>query len=183
VRQLAPAAGGDVVRTLLGIWIRQVRKQLRPRPEAVRALEAARAAGLRIGLASNAGPTVPPLFEESPIARLVDRAVFSCTLGVAKPDARIYEAVSEHLGVAPEACVYLGDGADDELQGAQSVGMTPVLLRIDSEIELEGLPPGAAAWPGPVIRAFADIREHLPVGPPLVSPPDSRAATPSTPAP
>jgi putative hydrolase of the HAD superfamily len=183
VQQLAPAAGADAVMTLLGIWTGFVREQLRPRPEALLALEAARAAGLRIALASNAGPTVPPLFLETPLARLVDRAVFSCTLGVAKPDARFYAGVSEELGVPAEACVYVGDGADNELQGARSAGMIPVLLRIDSEIELEGLPPGAAAWSGPVIRCFADIREHLPIGWPAGPSGDARAAPSSSPAP
>jgi putative hydrolase of the HAD superfamily len=161
VDHLAPGAReGSLVR-LVEIWVHHVREQLRPRADALALVQAAKAAGLRVGVLSNAGPTVPPIFRESEIGRLMDCTVFSCTAGVAKPHPRIYSALSEELAVPPEACVYVGDGADEELQGARSAGMTPVLLRVDSEIEVEGFPPGAAAWSGPVIHALSEIRGHL----------------------
>ena len=161
VQCVAPGAGPGAVAALIEIWIGHVKEQLRPRPDALEVLEAAKTSGLRVGLLSNAGPTVPPLFREGPLGRLVDCAVFSCTAGIAKPDPRIYAAVFRELVVPPAACLYVGDGADEELQGAESAGMTPVLLRVDSEIEREGFPPGAAAWHGAVIGAFADVRGHL----------------------
>jgi putative hydrolase of the HAD superfamily len=45
-----------------------------------------------------------------------------------KPDAEIYLLAAELLDVAPERCLYVGDGANDELAGAARVGMTPVLV-------------------------------------------------------
>jgi FMN phosphatase YigB (HAD superfamily) len=60
---------------------------------------------------------------------MVDVHVFSCTEGVMKPDRRIFEVATTRLGVEANECIYIGDGADDELEGAQAVGMDAILLR------------------------------------------------------
>jgi putative hydrolase of the HAD superfamily len=131
------------------------------RREAVAMLQRARRRGLKIGLVSNAGPEVPEIFRASPLAALIDVAAFSCSVGMAKPDQRIYLSACEALSVAPAECVYVGDGRDDELQGALEVGMTPVLLRVESEIAEDGLPSGAASWEGPVIESFDQLWRHI----------------------
>jgi putative hydrolase of the HAD superfamily len=95
------------------------------------------------------------------LAALIDVAAFSCSVGMAKPDQRIYLSACEALSVAPAECVYVGDGGDDELQGALEVGMTPVLLRVESEIAEDGLPSGAASWEGPVIESFDQLWRHI----------------------
>ena len=74
------------------------------------------------------------------------------------PDPAIYLAATDGLGVAPEACLYCGDGAYGELTGAAAVGMTPYLIR-DPSLDQEGLlTPERDAWDGPVI---GDLRELL----------------------
>lgn len=40
-----------------------------------------------------------------------------------KPDPAIYLLACRRLGVAPEDCVFVGDGGDRELEGAAAVGM------------------------------------------------------------
>ena len=50
-------------------------------------------------------------------------AVFSCMERLAKPDPEIYRRAAHRLGVAPAAAVYIGDGGDDELAGAESAGL------------------------------------------------------------
>jgi putative hydrolase of the HAD superfamily len=157
----APDASTGAVSHLIEVWNQHVSRQLQPRADVLSTLGIARAAGLPIGLVSNAGATVPALFRDGPLSQAIDCAVFSCTVGVAKPDSRIYLAVCSGLGVAPHECLYVGDGSDHELQGAKELGMTPVLLRIEAEIEREGLPPGAQAWTGQVIRRFAQICDHF----------------------
>ena len=83
-------------------------------------LRAARAAGLRTGLLSNAGgcgrPEWPGLF---------DAVVLSGIAGVAKPDAAAYRLVAERLGVPPERCVFVDDLRRNVL-GAVAAGMTGV---------------------------------------------------------
>ena len=104
-----------------------------PREGAVPTLEQLRARGLRTGLITNCSSETPALWEASPLAPLVDACVFSCREGARKPERRLYETAAQRLGVRPEACVYVGDGNDDELAGAARVGMRPVLLRTQSE--------------------------------------------------
>jgi HAD superfamily hydrolase (TIGR01509 family) len=48
---------------------------------------------------------------------------FSCAEHVAKPDPAIYQRALLRLGVEPAATVYIGDGGDDELEGAEYAGL------------------------------------------------------------
>jgi putative hydrolase of the HAD superfamily len=109
-----------------------------PRDGAVPALEQLRARGLRTGLITNCSSETPQLWAASPLAPLVDACVFSCREGARKPERRLYEAAAQRLGVQPEACVFVGDGNDDELAGAARAGMRPVLLRTQSKRDWNG---------------------------------------------
>ena len=64
----------------------------------------------------------------SPLRPCFDAAIFSCDVGAAKPDAGIYLAACETLGVAPAECLFVGDGGSDELRGAAALGMVPVQM-------------------------------------------------------
>jgi putative hydrolase of the HAD superfamily len=48
---------------------------------------------------------------------------FSCTEHVAKPDPEIYLRAIHRLGATPATAVYIGDGGDDELVGAERAGL------------------------------------------------------------
>jgi putative hydrolase of the HAD superfamily len=50
-----------------------------------------------------------------------------------KPARQIYERACAELGVEPAECLFVGDGANDELRGAQDVGMRPVLIHREGE--------------------------------------------------
>jgi putative hydrolase of the HAD superfamily len=109
-----------------------------PRDGAVPTLEQLRARGLRTGLITNCSSETPQLWAASPLAPLVDACMFSCREGARKPERRLYEAAAQRLGVPPEACVFVGDGNDDELAGAAHAGMRPVLLRTQSKRDWNG---------------------------------------------
>ncbi|MFG2059068.1 HAD family hydrolase [Micromonospora sp. NPDC048930] len=87
-------------------------------------LDALRDDGHPLALISNATSETAEAWPQSPLARRFDVAVFSCEVGLAKPDPAIYRTAAERLGVAPAECVFVGDGADGELAGAAAVGMT-----------------------------------------------------------
>ena len=58
------------------------------------------------------------------------------------------------LGVEPAACVFVGDGAYRELQGAAAAGMTPVLIRVPhDEWEHEG----TIGWDGPRVSSLSEV--------------------------
>ncbi len=111
-------------------------------PDALSMLERLRGMGLPLGLISNAGLDEIEGWAASPLAPFFDVALFSCREKVMKPDPRIYRLAAERLGVAPERCLYAGDGASREHEGAREAGMRTVLmLAILNEID----PPSAAA--------------------------------------
>jgi HAD superfamily hydrolase (TIGR01509 family) len=53
----------------------------------------------------------------------VQCSVFSCVEGVAKPNPEIYLRAVRLLGVQPESTVFIGDGGDNELAGAEQAGL------------------------------------------------------------
>jgi putative hydrolase of the HAD superfamily len=100
--------GADVLAVLAGAV----------RPGMVAALDAIRAAGLKLGCITNnvpggSGPAMAQTPEaESRYAQIFarfDHVIESSKAGVRKPDPRIYAMMCEALAVAPEACVYLDD--------------------------------------------------------------------------
>ena len=78
-----------------------------------------------IGLISNARPEEVAGYAASRLAQLVDAALFSCEVGLLKPDVQIYRDGCQRLGVNPSECLFVGDGASDELSGAGNAGMKP----------------------------------------------------------
>jgi putative hydrolase of the HAD superfamily len=105
-----------------------VREALQPRPGLVETLDELRGRGVLIGLVSNCTEEVALVWPDTSFAHHFDDAVFSATAGLAKPDPAIFRLAAQRLGVAPGECLFVGDGANDELRGAMDTGMTPVLI-------------------------------------------------------
>ena len=129
------------------------KRSLQPRPDAISTLESLRERGHRLGLITVCSEDVPNVWEETPFAGRFDATVFSCSEGVAKPDRRIYELACERLGVEPGECIFVGDGANDELPGAERVGMTPLQLRAPGE----PLTPEGETWAGASIEHLSEV--------------------------
>lgn len=99
-----------------------------PTQGAVKVLSDLRTAGIPTAIVSNASSDVRDMFDKSPLAEAVDHIVLSAEVGIMKPDPQIFHVAATALGVAPDACLYLGDGNDHELDGAAAAGMTPILF-------------------------------------------------------
>ena len=93
-------------------------------PSNVEALVELRRRGLRLGLVSNCTEDIAIVWPETDLAPLFDAAVFSARAGYMKPAREIYELALLELGVSPSDALFVGDGANGELQGAARVGMT-----------------------------------------------------------
>ena len=102
------------------------RKGLVPVPGAVETIAALRERGLKTGLITVCSEDVVSLWEETDFHGLFDAEVFSAAVGLRKPDPRIYRVALEQLGVEAEDAMFVGDGANDELAGAERLGMTAV---------------------------------------------------------
>jgi putative hydrolase of the HAD superfamily len=119
---------GGVVDDLLDLRRDYARRALVPRPGAVETIGELRRRGVRTGLISACTSDIPEAWPETELAPLFDATVFSCEVGFSKPDPRIYALACEQLGVEPARAVFVGDGANDELAGAERAGMRAVLI-------------------------------------------------------
>ena len=92
-------------------------------PQVLPMLWGLKARGLRLGLVSNC------YLEEAQAIRswaeigCFDALMLSCEQGVAKPDAAIFLRAAAALEVAPEECLFVGDGGSSELEAARGLGM------------------------------------------------------------
>ncbi len=99
-----------------------------PREGALETLGELRRRGFRLGMISVCSEEVAELWEETPFAGLFNSTVFSCSVRLRKPDPAIYRLALDELGVEPADAMFVGDGANDELAGAERVGMRAVLI-------------------------------------------------------
>ncbi|MET8525504.1 HAD-IA family hydrolase [Micromonospora sp. NPDC005172] len=107
---------------------RAIRADTRLRADAVPVLAALRERGVRTGVISDCTHELPDFLPQLPVAPLLDVRVFSVQVGRCKPDAALYLTACRRLGLAPDACLYVGDGGSQELTGAEQAGMTAVRL-------------------------------------------------------
>ena len=116
---------------------------------------------LRLGLISNLSllpHKVRNDLEALGIAPFLDAATFSSEVGYRKPDARIFRHALGLIGEDPEHTVFVGDRLNDDVVGAQAVGMRTILtrefrredpgdVRPDAVVErLEEIPGVIAEW-------------------------------------
>ena len=138
----------------LALRLERLRGLLVPRPDALATLRALRERGFRLGMISNASSEMSGLWAESDLAALFDAVLFSADERMMKPDRRLYLRMAALLGVNPEECVFVGDGAYGELQGAAAAGMAPVLIRAPhDEWEHEG----TIGWDGPRVSSLSEV--------------------------
>jgi putative hydrolase of the HAD superfamily len=146
----------DAADELVELRYAATRAMLRPRPGAVETLAELRSRGFLLGMISVCSEDVPSVWGETPFAHVFDATVFSCSVGLRKPDPRIYRLALEELGVTPAESIFVGDGANDELAGAERVGMRAVLIHRPGEE-----PPWDEVrdWRGPRVTSVPQVLE------------------------
>lgn len=135
-----------------------LRRSLVPRPGAIDTLRTLREQGYLIGLITVCSEDIETLWPESEFAGLFDAEVFSSSFGASKPDPRIYRECCARLGVEPSDAVFVGDGANDELAGAQRVGMQAILIHRAGE---DPLWPEVLEWDGPRVTSIPGVLEVI----------------------
>lgn len=90
-------------------------------------LETLRAAGVKIGVVSNAGWDVRIQFVAAGIHELVDAYALSCEVGVIKPDPELFLRPCKELGVEPARALMVGDTPIPD-GGAVAAGIATYLL-------------------------------------------------------
>jgi putative hydrolase of the HAD superfamily len=140
-------------------WHEMGRRVLRL-PHGVReAIGELRRRGVKLGLITVCSEEVPLAWPESDLAGLFDVETFSTECGLVKPEPEIYLRTADALGVEASQCFFVGDGANDELAGAERVGMTPVLFLPAGR---EPLWPQVRGWRGLRVTSIADVLALVP---------------------
>ena len=154
----AMGAPADSLEDLADLRLGFTRAGLVPRPGALETLEELRRRRYRLGLISVCSEDVPAVWNETPFGAMFDAAVFSATCGLRKPDPEIYLLACGQLEVEPREAVFVGDGANDELAGAERVGMRAVLIHRPGE---EPHWPEVRGWRGDRVTSIPELLELL----------------------
>jgi putative hydrolase of the HAD superfamily len=149
----------DETRMLLATKIRlaMVRNAAVPRSDAVAVISKLKSEGYKIGLISNCSHEAIEIWDTTPFPTLFDATIFSCLVGVTKPDLLIYQLALQQLYVEPRNCIYIGDGSDRELTGARQAGMQAALLQIPSENKSNVYRVNSEDWDGIVITSLNEV--------------------------
>ncbi|MGI5452529.1 HAD family hydrolase [Streptomyces sp. CA-249302] len=99
-----------------------------PYPDAAEVLYGLCERGLGIGVVSNIGWDLRPIFEAHGLDRFVDTYVLSYEHGIQKPDPRLFAVACEALEVEPRETLMVGDSAEAD-GGAEALGCRFHLVR------------------------------------------------------
>jgi putative hydrolase of the HAD superfamily len=160
-------AGAPAVAALLGRFTDLA--LLSPRRSVLATIERLRTDGWVLGLLSNCDELERRRWPDSPLSRLLPAALFSCDLGLAKPDPAAFRSLVPRWGGVPlEEAIFVGDGGHDELEGARRAGFAKVIFQ-HQFVSVNGLRPAEA---NRVLRSQADATlEDLAELPALVGAP------------
>ena len=130
-----------------------------PRNDAITTLTQLKSLGFKIGLISDCTYEIPLIWDKTSFSQHFDSVIFSCNVGIKKPDPKIYHLACRDLKVKPKNCLYIGDGSSRELSGALRVGMFPILIRSPSEKNSVRI--DEENWDGPRIKSLSEILIYI----------------------
>ncbi|MBB5933995.1 HAD-IA family hydrolase [Streptomyces zagrosensis] len=130
---------------LLGIdgtnLLGRVLQDLHPEPSVIAAAQAARAAGIKVGIFSNSLGTEPhDVYAGYDFDQLYDVVLISEHYKMRKPDPEIYAVMLDLMELPGEACVFVDDTARN-LPPAEELGIAAILAKdpADTIAQLEAL--------------------------------------------
>jgi FMN phosphatase YigB (HAD superfamily) len=121
-------------------------------PGALDVLAEIRSLGLHVGLVSDAGTTpgyvLRTILQDMGLLELLDVAIFSDEVEVAKPSAAIFECALDSLDVRAAEAGFIGDQPVLDVLGAQNAGVVAIQF---GDLSEDGITPDAR------ITAFDDL--------------------------
>ena len=107
----------------------------------------------RLGMLSDAMPSILGFLRQYGILDLFDATVISTHVGATKPDPRMYAAALEAMKARPEDCLFVDDRTCN-LEGAVAAGMRAVQMARSAYLPDK-------LWDGPVARDFEALNKWI----------------------
>ena len=123
-----------------GVW--------QPYPEAESVCRRLRSMGLKLGVVSNGPDTVVQMLSQTGLLPFFETVVASQSVGVEKPDPRIFEFALQRIGVVPWETLFVGDIYEVDVVGARAAGIAGVLIDRQGE---------RGECDCPVVRSLAEL--------------------------
>jgi putative hydrolase of the HAD superfamily len=92
-------------------------------PDALAAIRELHGQGVKLAVVSNCFAEDVHGWAQCVASPWFDASVFSFDVGAAKPEPQIYLEATRRLRVEPAEALFVGDGGDDELAGAERAGL------------------------------------------------------------
>ena len=133
-------------------------EQCRLFPDAIPAVERARATGRHVGLLTDVDEKfVRIILEAVRLAPLLDSVTTSEAVGVGKPNPKIFHAALAAAGCAPEESILVGDSRTRDVAGAKAVGMLALhLQRMGDPDPAAGLSARTLTEAGDILQGMLD---------------------------
>lgn len=97
-------------------------------PEVFPMLDHCKEQGYLMGVITNNSANIAEQCVEHGLDHYFEFVISRIDAGCSKPEAGIFEAALNHVGIKPEDTVHVGDNYYADVMGAKNVGITPVLL-------------------------------------------------------
>jgi putative hydrolase of the HAD superfamily len=121
------------------------------------AMRSLRERGFSLGLISNATATTAFAIGPLGLRNSLDTLVFSYEVGAAKPEAAIYRAALRRAETTPRSALFVGDGANRELDAARDLGMDTLCMNHPVKAHSFRNPDTASDASHPEVCSFAEL--------------------------
>jgi len=109
---------------------------------------------IRLFVTSNWDSRLPKILKDLSMDSFFGEIITSAAVGFEKPSEKIFHHLASVAGCAPVQILHVGDKIEDDVRGAEEVGLRAVLYRKDSH-------PAESDFPFAWVRSLREIRGLL----------------------
>lgn len=121
----------DCFEELYGLFARP--EAWRLYPDVLDTLRDAHNRGLHVGVISNWDARLRPLLAAMDLVKLLDSITVSCEVGAEKPEVEIFQVALASAGLTAAEALHVGDSREEDVRGAETVGMQAVWIDRSSD--------------------------------------------------